>query len=146
MQFVSSINDDLFTSKSLCRKYWVLKVIFYLASVVNLSTVSYYCNMNTSKMTFLWKFYKLRCWLRVPVSRDEISTRPAGTDFTLRLHASIKFHPGRAGQFSTWYLFRFVQIFFCKHVLNYFFIPLRWTEVITWGNFVPEKRDLVNRI
>ena len=38
------------------------------------------------------------CW-------DEISTRPAVTDYTLRLHGKISFHPGKAGQVSTWYLF-----------------------------------------
>ena len=37
----------------------------------------------------------------IPVCRDEISTRPAGRDLTLRLHVEIKFRPGRAGQFST---------------------------------------------
>ena len=41
------------------------------------------------------------CW-------DEISARAAGTDFILPLHEGINFHPGKAGQFSTWYLFRFV--------------------------------------
>ena len=48
----------------------------------------------------------------IPVGRDEISTRPARTDFPLRLHGEIKFHPDKAGQFSTWYLFRFVFILF----------------------------------
>ena len=33
--------------------------------------------------------------------RNEISTRPAGTDFTLQLHVEIKFCPGKAGQFPT---------------------------------------------
>ena len=36
----------------------------------------------------------------------------------------------------------FLLIFLCKHVLNYFFIPLRQAEGITWENFVPAKRDL----
>ena len=36
---------------------------------------------------------------------DGISTHPAGTDFKLRLHGEIKFHPGKAGQGSTWYFF-----------------------------------------
>ena len=36
---------------------------------------------------------------------DEISTRPAGTDFTLRLHGQISFYPCKAGQVSTLYLF-----------------------------------------
>ena len=44
----------------------------------------------------------------------EFSTVPAGTDFTIRLHGKIKFHLGKVGQFSTWYLFRFVYIFFIK--------------------------------
>ena len=35
----------------------------------------------------------------IPVYRDEISPRPAGTDLTLRLHVEIKFRPGKAGQF-----------------------------------------------
>ena len=42
------------------------------------------------------------------VCRDEISTRSTGTDFTRRLHGEIKFHLGKAGQFSTWYMFKFV--------------------------------------
>ena len=54
------------------------------------------------------------------VGRHEISTLPTGADFTLRLQGEIKFHPGKAGQFSTWYSFRFVYIFFsfflCKHI------------------------------
>ena len=33
----------------------------------------------------------------IPACRDEISTRPAETDFTLRLHVKITFCPGRAG-------------------------------------------------
>ena len=37
--------------------------------------------------------------------RDEISTCSAGTDFTLWLHREIIFHPGKAGQVSSWYLF-----------------------------------------
>ena len=41
----------------------------------------------------------------IPFCRDEISTDPAGTDFTLVLHEEINFHPGKAGQVFTWYLF-----------------------------------------
>ena len=48
----------------------------------------------------------------IPVSRDEITTRPSGTDFNLRLHGETKFHPVTGGQHSTLYLFRFVYIFF----------------------------------
>ena len=33
------------------------------------------------------------------------------SDFTLQLHGEIRFHPGKAGQVSTWFLFRFVYIF-----------------------------------
>ena len=44
--------------------------------------------------------------------RDEISTRPVKTDFTLQLHVEIKFRPGKAEEFSTWYLIRFPCIFF----------------------------------
>ena len=55
----------------------------------------------------------------IPACRDEISTRPAETDFTLRLHVEIKFRPGKAGQFSTWYLIRFPYIFF-----GFFFVSM----------------------
>ena len=48
----------------------------------------------------------------IPVYRDEILTGPARTYFTVRLHGEIKFHSGKAGQFSTLYLFRLVYIFF----------------------------------
>ena len=37
----------------------------------------------------------------IPFCQDEISTLPAGTDFTLGLHDDIKFHLGKAGQVST---------------------------------------------
>ena len=37
----------------------------------------------------------------IPVCQDKISIRSAGTDFTLRLHVEIKFHPGKVEQFST---------------------------------------------
>ena len=41
-------------------------------------------------------------------------------------------------------LFTFLLIFLCKHLINYFFIPLRRTEAIAWENFVPavQKTDL----
>ena len=57
----------------------------------------------------------------IPVYRDEISIRPARGDFTLRqrLHVEIKFSPGKAEQFSTWHLFRFVCIFF-----EFFFVSM----------------------
>ena len=47
-----------------------------------------------------------------PVCRDQISTRPAETDFTLRLLREIEFHPGKLGQFSTWFLLKFEYFFF----------------------------------
>ena len=37
----------------------------------------------------------------IPVRRDEITTRPARTDFNLRLHGDTKFHPVTGGQYST---------------------------------------------
>ena len=55
----------------------------------------------------------------IPGCRDEISTRPAETDFTLQLHVEIKFRPGKARQFSTWYLTRFACIFF-----GFFFVSM----------------------
>ena len=38
----------------------------------------------------------------IPVCREEISARPAGTDSILRLHVKIKCYPGIVGQFYTW--------------------------------------------
>ena len=60
----------------------------------------------------------------IPAYRDKISTCPAETDFTLRLHVEIKFHPGEAGQFSTWYLIRFACIFF-----GFFFVSMSFTKL-----------------
>ena len=48
----------------------------------------------------------------ISVYQDEIPTRPVETDLAARLHGEIKFHPGKSGQCSTWYLFRFVYILF----------------------------------
>ena len=66
----------------------------------------------TIKITILttMKIKILIRWSRI--CRDEISTRPAGTDFTLWLHRGIKLPPGKTGQFSTWYLHKCVYIFF----------------------------------
>ena len=60
----------------------------------------------------------------IPVGRDEISPHPAGMDLTLRLHVEIKFRPGKAGQFSTWHLFRFVCNFF-----EFFFVNMSVYEI-----------------
>ena len=51
------------------------------------------------------------------VCRDEISTRPAGADFTLRLHREIKFHPSKAEQFSTWFYLDLYNFFFSNFSL-----------------------------
>ena len=62
----------------------------------------------------------------IPACWNEISTRPAETDFTSRLHVEIKFRPAKAGQFSTCYFIilniicmHFLQFFFffCKHII-----------------------------
>ena len=53
------------------------------------------------------------------VCLDEFSSCSATTDFTLWLHLEIKFRPGKAGQFSTYHLFRFVCIFF-----EFFFVSM----------------------
>ena len=58
-----------------------------------------------------------------PICQNEISTRPAEADFTLRLHREIKFHPGKAGQFSTRFLFRFVQYFFTFFLIIFLSLP-----------------------
>ena len=55
----------------------------------------------------------------IPASRDEISTRPAETDFTLRLHVEIKFRPEKERQFSTCYLIKLACIFF-----GFFFVSM----------------------
>ena len=85
--------------------------------------------LNNSSKYFLnqWKsmgfqFCKLTCLqkkFKESACKSEISTRPARAYFTLRLHVEIKFHHGKAGQFSTCYLLRFAGTFFeffCKHV------------------------------
>ena len=46
--------------------------------------------------------------------------------FTLRLHVEIKFHQGKAGQFSTCYLFRFASTFF-----EFFFEACQFTKLKT---------------
>ena len=64
----------------------------------------------------------------IPVCWDEISTRHAGTVFTIRLHEQIKFHLGKVGHISTWHFFRFVHIFFLKfyrHLLAFFLAEWR---------------------
>ena len=60
----------------------------------------------------------------IPACRDEISTRPTETDFALRLHLEITFRPGKAGQFSTWYLTRFAWIFF-----EFFFASMSFYKI-----------------
>ena len=56
-----------------------------------------------------------------PVCQDQISTRPAETDFTLRLLKEIEFHPGKLGQFSTWFLLKFEFFFFNFSLKGYQF-------------------------
>ena len=77
----------------------------------------------------------------IPVCQDEISTRPAGIDFALRLYEEIKFYPGKARLVFDQICIHFLLIFLCKHVLINFFIPLRRIEVTTWENSVPAERD-----
>ena len=55
----------------------------------------------------------------IPVCRDEISTRPAGPYFTLRLHVEIKFHHGKRESFPPAICLDLQALslnFFCKHV------------------------------
>ena len=58
--------------------------------------------------------------------RDEISTRPAETDFTSRLHVEIKFRPGKAGETSTWYLI--VLNIICMEFLWSFFVSMSFCK------------------
>ena len=76
----------------------------------------------------------------IPVCQGEISTRPAGTDFTLWLHGGVRFHPSKEWQFSIWYLYRFVYIFLWFSFVSMWYITfssLKRAEAITWDNFVP---------
>ena len=53
------------------------------------------------------------------VCRNEISTSPAWINFTVQSQEEIKLNLGKMEQFSAWYLFRFVYIFFtnfCKDI------------------------------
>ena len=59
----------------------------------------------------------------IPACRDEISTRPAKTDFTPRLHVEIKFRPGKTGQFSTCYLI-ILNIILHAFSLDFFFVSI----------------------
>ena len=60
----------------------------------------------------------------IPVCWDEISSRPAGTNLTIRLHEEIKFCRSKAGEFSTWHFLRFVCNFFP------FFFVIMWVYEI----------------
>ena len=62
--------------------------------------------------------------IMIRFGRDEISPRLAGTDLALRLHEEIKFRPGKAGQFYTCHLFRFVCNFF-----EFFFVAMSVYEI-----------------
>ena len=73
----------------------------------------------------------------IPVYQDVISTRPPGTDFTLRLHGEIKFHSDKAREFSTWYLFRFVTKTHRSFILQrcLLFVIKWWNSVKTFVSF-----------
>ena len=59
----------------------------------------------------------------IPACRNEISTRPAETDFNSRLHVEIKFRPSKTGQFSICYLI--ILNTTCMHFLrNFFFVSI----------------------
>ena len=65
-----------------------------------------------SSLDFLNQYIFLVDNYIIPVCQDGISTRPGRTDFIPRLHGEIKLHPGKAVQLTTWYLLRFVHMFF----------------------------------
>ena len=75
----------------------------------------------------------------IPAGRDEISIPPAETSFTLGLHVEIKFRPGKAGQFTTWYLIRFTCIFFWFFILQNWrrFIDFHWFKFFYLSCLVP---------
>ena len=113
------------------------------------------CKLVSEQMFFLYNFFCSQGRISYVMSSFRGSAaltlpgflppcRPAGTDFTIRLHREIKFRPGKARQFSTWYLFKFVYIFslifLCKHMLINFSTPIRRAEAIAWETFIPAKR------
>ena len=71
----------------------------------------------------------------IQVRRYKISASPAWTDFILQLNGQIKFYTSKAGQFSTWYLFRMV---FFKNFSLYpcqFMKTQWWNPLTTFLNF-----------
>ena len=49
---------------------------------------------------------KRTCDYMIPACEDETLAYSTGTDFTLRLHGGMKFHSGKTGWFTIWYLLR----------------------------------------
>ena len=109
-------NFTKFTGKHLCLSLFFNKVAglgpwallkkrlwhrWFLVDFVNFLRTSFFiehlqqCLLITSR-EFLWggDYMILFC-------KDEISTRPAGTNFTLRLPGEISFHPGKGSRFPT---------------------------------------------
>ena len=66
-------------------------------------------------------FGKIRWWTHDPGLPGWNCNPPTRDRITLQLHVEVTFRPGKAGQFSNWYLIRFACIFFfiflCKHVI-----------------------------
>ena len=77
--------------------------------------------------------------------RGNLSRRKS---FTLRLHGKVKFHLGKAGQFSTFISLDFLHVLLivlCKHVLKYCFILLRQVEKLPRENFIRAKQDSIKQ-
>ena len=79
-----------------------------------------------------WKVWSIRWWLRDPGFPGWNFT-PSSRD---RWHVEIKLGPAKAGQFSTWHLFRFAcnifDFFLCNHVSlrNWNPIDFHWFKLI----------------
>ena len=83
--------------------FWSLFFLYVQVVIYQLITIKITILM-TIKIKVLITWSRI-CW-------DEISTSPAGADFTLRFRGGIKFPPGKTGQFSTCCLHKFVYILF----------------------------------
>ena len=126
-----------------CLLNWCFysKVCSYICQCLNIGcydTDVFFYDSYVFPSLFLWKLIPA-CW-------DEISTRPAETDFTPRLQVEIKFHLGKTGQCFFWQCYliilniicmHFLWIFFCKRIIlqHWRFIDFHWFKIFLYGLF-----------
>ena len=111
----------LFLKKNLSK--WIctnlLDVFVYLLEKKGFSVITVFVSRVYQNCSILrWSFYMIL------VFRGWNFTRSSWENLIPRLHGQIKFCPGKAGQFSTWHLFRFVCSFF-----EFFFVILSVYEI-----------------